>query len=103
MTRDIDAGPIYVDRLPNGTIEAPQRYIDTEGKVIVRERFSTHTRFTKAGWDVRQRGESPYILGDAYCQPSEVLEAMNDELEENQFTVYYVDDGERVLYEVVEE
>ena len=92
---------LRVDRYPDGKIPAPRRYVDYDGQVIVRTRFSTHQRWKKAGSHVGRRSVAPYILHSSDCSgDSGVLEPYNDELEESQFSVYYVDDGETVLYEV---
>lgn len=98
----ITAGPEYAERLPNDKIEAPQRYIEYGGQVIVRTRHGTHQRFIKEGWN--ERGTYPYILDGGYCEAGrdDGGEARNDFLEPTQFSVYYVEDGDHVLYEVIE-
>jgi len=102
MTREIDSGPFYLERLPDGKIEAPERFVEYEGQAVVRTRYLTEQKFTKPGWDHRRRGVYPYILGKSYCNGEEDREPMNPELEGDQLTVYYVEDGDRVLYEVIE-
>lgn len=103
--RPIDLGPFHVERLPDGSIEAPDRYLEYEGQVIVRTPHGTSQRFIDEGWDEKRRGPMPYILGKSCCtgEKSEYLKHRNDHLELNEFSVYYVSDSEHVLYRVIEE
>ena len=85
-----------------GMIEAPQRYIDYSGQVIVRERYSTYQRWIKEGWDGGIKRLAPYILGRTYCRRSDVLDPMNDHLDEDELEIYYVEDRDKVVYKVEE-
>lgn len=93
-----------IQRYPDGKIPASRRYIEYDGQLVIRTRYGTLQRWKDSGWDGGRMSHPPYILGAAYCTgESESLEPKNDKLEENQFSVYYVDDGETVLYEVDDE
>lgn len=91
-----------LERFVNGRIEAPQRYVEHDGQVIVRTRRGTHQRWISEGWNPGRRGDLPYILGDKDCRPSddESGGVMNGHLDVDEIEVYYVEDGETVHYRV---
>lgn len=93
-----------LDRYPVGRVEAPERYIEYEGQVIVRTRHETSQRWIKEGWNPGRMGDLPYLLGERYCQPADdgdqEQDAMNDHLATAEVEVYYVEDGETVHYRV---
>lgn len=94
--------PDVLERYPNGRIEAPQRYVEYDGQVIVRTRRATHQRWVSEGWDPGPSGDLPYILGDKDCRPMDDIDGggMNDHLSIREIEVYYVEDDDKVVYEV---
>ncbi|WP_254810682.1 hypothetical protein [Natronosalvus amylolyticus] len=101
MSADIDnLEPEVIERYPNGNIPAPRAFIDYDGQLVIRTRYGTIQRWTKPGWDGGRLGHAPFILHSDKCRKREDAEPMNPELEYNQFTVKYVETGERRLYEV---
>lgn len=92
-----------VGRTEDGHVEAPERYVEYAGQVIVRTRNGTHQRWKKSGWHLRDVDE-PYILGREECQDRGRTDPdpMNPELGPTEFSVYYVADEETIRYEVVE-
>lgn len=95
MTETVGA----IERLPSGRVEAPQRYIDYEGQVIVRTRYATCQRWKTSGWDRRQV-PLPYILPRNACRPRPDRGAANDHLATDEFQVYYVEGCETVRWRV---
>lgn len=92
-----------LSRTLDGKVEAPPRYVMYEGQVIVRTRAATSQRWVKEGWDTRRRGVYPYILGSSACTENPADEdAMNPELGPNEISVFYVEDGDTVRYEVAD-
>ena len=89
-----------IERYPDGKIPASRRYLDYDGQLVIRTRYATIQRWTKAGAGVDRR-VAPCLLQSEYCRPdSDALAVKNDHLEANQFDVYYVESGETVRYEV---
>lgn len=104
MTPSLENSPIEfeaIKRHPDGRIPASRRYIDYDGQLVIRTRYATIQRWKSSGWDPGRMGDAPHMLEPHYCTgDSDTLNAKNDHLEANQFEVYYVEDGERVYYEV---
>ena len=91
-----------IERYPDGKIPASRRYIKYGGQLVIRTRYGTIQRWKTSGWD-RKEGPAlaPYILHSDYCSgESDALAPRNEHLDVNQFEIFYVDDGDKVVYEV---
>lgn len=101
MTETVPEMVGTLGRLPDGKINAPQRYVDYADQLVVRTRFGTSQRWVKQGWNPGRRGTAPYLLGAHYCRDEDDdREPMNPELDVDEVELYYVDENDRERYEV---
>lgn len=96
-----DDEPVTIRRDFDGRVPAPHRLFLYEGQAIVRTRTGTHQCWPNEDSD---GPVFPLKLEEDWGQRDSIKTVRNDHLDENQFSIYYVEseDEEPVLYEVID-